>query len=262
MAAFAFEIEDGVDHVLDDARTGDLPVLGDVADEDHGGAGLLGVADQGLRRGAHLGHRAGRGIGHVGPQRLDRVDDDEGRRLAVAEGGEDVLDAGFGREQHRRVGEPEPRGAEPDLGDRLLAGNIDDRGAPARQRAGGLQEQRRLADARVAADEQRRTAHESAAGDSVELADAGHRPAGLRGSRPPTAQERRPCPSGRSAPARRRRRPTPTSSTRVFHSPQSSHFPCQRGLTAPQFWQTKVDLSRAATIPSVAPRFRCSFYVL
>jgi hypothetical protein len=24
----------------------------------------------------------------------------------------------------------------------------------------------------------------------------------------------------------------------VFHSPQESHFPCQRWLIAPQFWQT------------------------
>jgi hypothetical protein len=37
VAAFALEREHGVDHVLDDARSGDLPVLGDVADE-HGRA--------------------------------------------------------------------------------------------------------------------------------------------------------------------------------------------------------------------------------
>ena len=32
------------------------------------------------------------------------------------------------------------------------------------------------------------------------------------------------------------------SSTRVFHSPQASHLPCQRLNAAPQFWQTKVRL--------------------
>ena len=106
VAAFALEIEDGVDHVLDHARAGDLAVLGDVADEDDGGAGLLGVADQRLRRGAHLRHGAGRGIGEVGPQRLDRIDDDEGGRLVVGERGEDVLDAGLGGELHRRGGRP------------------------------------------------------------------------------------------------------------------------------------------------------------
>ena len=34
VAALALEVEHGVDHVLDDARAGDLAVLGDVADED------------------------------------------------------------------------------------------------------------------------------------------------------------------------------------------------------------------------------------
>ena len=60
----------------------------------------------------------------------------------------------------------------PDLGDRLLAGNIDDRPAGIGERAGDLKQQRRLADAGIAADEQRRAAHEAAAGDPVELGDA------------------------------------------------------------------------------------------
>jgi hypothetical protein len=36
VAAFALEIEHGIDHVLDDAGAGDLAVLGDVADQHHG----------------------------------------------------------------------------------------------------------------------------------------------------------------------------------------------------------------------------------
>ncbi len=71
--AFALERQHGVDHVLDHAGAGDLAVLGDVADEDDGRAGVLGVADQRLRRAAHLRHRAGRGLDHVGPHGLDRV---------------------------------------------------------------------------------------------------------------------------------------------------------------------------------------------
>src|SRR5262249_19363191 len=35
---------------------------------------------------------------------------------------------------------------------------------------------------------------------------------------------------------------TTLSSLRVFHSPQASHFPCQRLNAPPQFWQTKVKL--------------------
>ena len=53
VAALALEVEHGVDHVLDDARAGDLAVLGDVADEDDRGAAALGEGDElvGRRRG-------------------------------------------------------------------------------------------------------------------------------------------------------------------------------------------------------------------
>ena len=40
-AAVALEGEHRVDHVLDHARAGDLAVLGDVADQDHGGAACV-----------------------------------------------------------------------------------------------------------------------------------------------------------------------------------------------------------------------------
>ncbi len=49
MRALAFEGQHGVDHVLDHARAGDLAVLGDMADQDDGGARALGEADQRLR---------------------------------------------------------------------------------------------------------------------------------------------------------------------------------------------------------------------
>ena len=100
----ALEIEHRVDHVLDDARAGDLAVLGDVADEDDGRAAGLGEADQRLRRAAHLGDRAGR--------RFDACRStcvwiesmiDERRRRALGERGEDVLDIGLGGELDRRV---------------------------------------------------------------------------------------------------------------------------------------------------------------
>ncbi len=41
MAAFALEEDDGIDHVLDDARSGDLAVLRDMADEDDAGPVVL-----------------------------------------------------------------------------------------------------------------------------------------------------------------------------------------------------------------------------
>ena len=84
MRAFALERQHRVDHVLDHARAGDLAVLGDVADQDDGGAGALGEADQRLRGAAHLRDGAGRGLDRVGPHGLDRIDHDEARRSCPA----------------------------------------------------------------------------------------------------------------------------------------------------------------------------------
>ena len=49
VGAVALERHHRVDHVLDDARPGDLPVLGDMADHDDRRAARLGEADQRLR---------------------------------------------------------------------------------------------------------------------------------------------------------------------------------------------------------------------
>ena len=67
VAGIALEIQHRVDHVLDDARSGDLPILGDMADQYHRGAGFLGEAGECLRRGADLRDRAWRAVHPVGP---------------------------------------------------------------------------------------------------------------------------------------------------------------------------------------------------
>ena len=113
LAGVAFEIEHRVDHVLDHARPGDLPVLGDVADEHDRRAARLGVADQRLRRGAHLRNRARRAFGEIGPQRLDGIDHDEIDRRTGLQRGEDVLDTRLGGERRpaHRGGQGVRRGA-------------------------------------------------------------------------------------------------------------------------------------------------------
>ena len=52
VTAFAFEIEHGVNHVLDNSWAGDLAFLGDMADENDRRAGRFGIADHRLRRGS------------------------------------------------------------------------------------------------------------------------------------------------------------------------------------------------------------------
>ena len=119
--------------------------------------------------------------------------------------------------------------------------------AGARERGRDLDQQRRLADAGIAADQQHRAAHEAAAGDAVEFGNAGGQPrrfVRLAGER--LERERRgPCARG----GRGRAGGAPAvSSASVFHSPQASHLPCQRPEAAPQFWQTKERVARAIAV--------------
>src|SRR5260221_584202 len=100
---------------VEDARAGDEPFLGDVADENDAEAALLGEADELLRRGAYLAHRTGRAVERVDIHGLDRIDDDDIGRLGMVERGDDIADAGGGGELHRRAGDGESRRAQPHL---------------------------------------------------------------------------------------------------------------------------------------------------
>ena len=113
---------------------------------------------------------------------------------------------------------------------------------PALAKAGGqLQQQRRFADAGLAADQQRRARHDAAAGDAIELGEPGRHARDLVVARRAPASRSsttRPFEDLRQAGARRGRRVGLLDE--VFHSPQAAHLPAQRGATAPQFWHTKV----------------------
>ena len=76
-ARFTLEVQHRIDHVLEHARAGDATFLGDVADQEHGCSGFLGVAHQARGALAHLADRAGRGGEGLGPQGLHRVGDDQ-----------------------------------------------------------------------------------------------------------------------------------------------------------------------------------------
>ena len=179
MPALAFEIEHGIDQVLHHARPGDLAILGDVADQDHRGVATLGIADEVLRDGTHLRHRAGRALHRVRPQRLDRVDDAD-RGVRGIERRQDVLEARLHRELDRRIGEPETPGAQTDLRRGLFARDIDDLPARTRQSRERLKQNGRFADAGIPADEDRGPSDEAAAEHAVQFADAGQQARGLR----------------------------------------------------------------------------------
>ena len=70
------EVEDGVDHVLQHARSGDCALLGHVTDQQDGDAPPFSNPDQLLGGGAYLAHCARRALDRVHVHRLDRVDHD------------------------------------------------------------------------------------------------------------------------------------------------------------------------------------------
>ena len=63
------------------------------------------------------------------PQRLHRVDDDQGGRGRARERRDDVGEIGLRAEGDGRLGKSKPGGAHPDLRRRFLAGKIHDAGA-------------------------------------------------------------------------------------------------------------------------------------
>ncbi len=91
MAAIALEGEHHVDHVLEDPRPRDEPLLRDVTDEHEGGPKGLGGRGEQRGRLAHLRDRPRRRLHAIGAQGLDRVDDDD-RRSQVAPGVGEGLD--------------------------------------------------------------------------------------------------------------------------------------------------------------------------
>ena len=110
MPAVALEVEHRVDHVLDHLRASDLAVLGDVADQQQCAAGRLGEPDEGLGGGAHLADGAGSGLQRVGPQRLNRIDDDQVGSLAFRQRCENVRQIGLRGETDGRAGQAQPLG--------------------------------------------------------------------------------------------------------------------------------------------------------
>ena len=112
-----------------------------------------GDLDQRLGGGAHLRDRAGRRLKAVEMHGLDRI---HYRHLApLGEGGRDVARRRGGCKRNGRIRHAEASRPHRDLGDGLLAGDIEAVMAPGRQLRSGLQQKGGLADAGIAADEAR-----------------------------------------------------------------------------------------------------------
>ena len=227
--AVALELENAVDQMLEDTWAGHRAVLRHVADEEDGDAVLLRDAQETRGRLADLRHRPGRRSDLLRPERLDGVDDADAGLLPLERLAHE-LELRLGEDLHV-VAAAQPGGAQLDLRDRLLARD-EERATSRSHRAERAQEQRRLADAGLAADEDERRRHEPSAEDTVELGHAGRDSFGLlrdyvdkAKGRPPGAAEawaRRRCPRAEGA-----------SATIVPNSPQPGQRPSQRPEAVP-----------------------------
>ncbi len=112
MPAVAFEIQHGVDHVLQHARARDGAVLGDVADQHDREFAGLGELDQLEAAGAHLAHRAWRTVDRVEPHGLDRIDHHQRRIFCGFQARGDVAQVDRGSELQGCILDTEPAGAQ------------------------------------------------------------------------------------------------------------------------------------------------------
>jgi len=199
----AFEGEDAVNEVLEDARAGERPLLGHVPDEQNRDALPLGDRDDPCRNLAHLTDRPGAARQLAGIERLHGVDHADLRALAL-ERGEDAVEVGLGDCGHGEGANRQARGAQPDLRCRLLPGNVEGAPSGCREVAKRHVRERRLPDPRCAADEHDRAGNEAAAEHAVELTDPGQQARQLRGLDLGQRDRRqRRCRSSSDAPQRR-----------------------------------------------------------
>ena len=120
---------------------------------------------------AHLRDRPGR-RGHVRvDQGLDGVDHDE-RGGQLVHGRHHRADLRLRQQPQRRLHGPEPAGPVPDLRAALLARDVQHRHRCSGPCCGHLQQQRRLSDARLAADHRDGARHEASAEHPVQLRQA------------------------------------------------------------------------------------------
>ena len=163
----ALELQHGIDDVLQDFRAGDAALLIDVADEQDGHPVFLGKTEDGGAALANLRDAAGRGLDQLREDCLDGVDN---HQVGLDGAGvlEDIFQVRLAEDVERvRCRGAEAVGAEFELSATLLARDVED--AQVREFQDRLEDEGRFADARFAANQDERAAHQATAEDTVQL---------------------------------------------------------------------------------------------
>ena len=233
MAPIALEGENHVDEVLEHARSRERPFLGDVPNEHEGRAGAARTGGEECRALAHLRDRARRRADAIGVDGLDRVDQHQSG-LELTPGGGEALDAGRGQEPQVAGHAAQSVGTQTNLRRALLTAHVEDGSALLLEVSGELEREGRLANARLAAEQDHRARDQTAAQHPVELRAAAA-----------TASSGRVLATGPDPTRARGGGGASGSSTRLSQTPQDVQRPSQRGYWAPHSVQEKTVLGRA-----------------
>ena len=146
------------------------------------------------------------------------------RRPDLLDVGEHRAEVGLGGEEQLVVDAAGAVGAQPHLGGRLLAGDVEGALAGAGGLGRDLEQQRALADAGLAGEQDRGAGHQAAAEHAVELGHAARARDRLGGRRP--GRSGRPGVDTGPAAARRVGAPASATEPHAWHSPQRpTHLP-------------------------------------
>ena len=176
----ALELAHDVDEVLEQARPRDRAVFRDVADEEHGQLPVFRDPDERRRDLAHLARLAGQAVGQRTRHGLHGVDDEQ-LWAHLVDLAEDRGEIGLGGEVELTVECARAAGPESHLRHRLLGAHVEHPPAGRRHPGGDFEQERGLADARLAREQDRRARDDAAAEHAVELADAARAVCGIFG---------------------------------------------------------------------------------
>ena len=171
----ALEVEHRVDDVLERLGAGDPASLGDMTDDEHRGAGLLGEAHEPGGTLADLADVTGCALEIRGEDGLNGVEDDGSRSQGLG-GRENVLEVRLAEQHDVARAFLQAIGTQLDLERGFLARHVECRSARRLQSRGHLEQQGGLPGPRLTAQEHHGAGHHSAAEHEVELAKSGAPP--------------------------------------------------------------------------------------
>ncbi|MEZ4507037.1 MAG: hypothetical protein R2848_14580 [Thermomicrobiales bacterium] len=180
LEALTFEIQHRVDHVFKHARPGDVPLFGDMANDDDRDHARFCPPDELRGRFTNLPDTAGGRLEIIDSRGLDRIDDQHAW-IRLLRKRDDFVQIRLRDDQHMLTRDTETFSAEANLVGRFFTAGIEAGSAVVTKLGGGLKHERGLADAGIPAHEHNRAGNEAPTEHPIELANVRSHPLRLGG---------------------------------------------------------------------------------